>query len=532
MLTRRTLLAATASGLAAPAIIRPGIAATPTNVVVMAKAIDDIIGAFDPADGYETTNTEVCGNVYRRIVLPDPHDTNKIIGDTAESWEVSKDGLVLTFQIRPGMVFESGRPVTAEDAAFSLQRVVKLGKVPNFILTQFGYTKDTVDELIVAKNDSVLELTLPTVYATTFVLYCLSANCASVVDKATTLANEVNGDLGNTWLRTHSAGSGPYRLIDWQASDHIILEANPHAAVKPRVPRIVMRHVTEPAAQLLMVQKGDVDIARDLTSDQLKAISENPNFSFARTGQLNCMYICMNMNVAQFQKVDVFEAIKWAIDYDAIAKNITPEDWSVAQALLPPGSPSSIPDRPFKKDTAKAKALLAKAGYPNGFSVTFDHFAKSPYRDVAQAVQANLAEVGIKVELLAGEEKQVVSKMRARQHQMLMSTWAPDYIDPNSNVQAFNSDADDADSAKMKLPAWRCHFVDKELTGLVVAAAKELNAKTRNEIYAKIQREDLQRAPWLFLLQQAEIATMRRGVSGMTIGVLPDFTRYAQIVKA
>src|SRR5277367_4860050 len=142
MLTRRTLVAATAGGLVAPTIIRPGVAATPKNMVVMAKAIDDIIGAFDPADGYETTNSEVCGNMYRRIVLPDPHDSNKIIGDTAESWEVSKDGLVLTFHIRPGMLFESGKPVTAEDAAFSLQRVVKLGKTPNFILTQFGYTKD------------------------------------------------------------------------------------------------------------------------------------------------------------------------------------------------------------------------------------------------------------------------------------------------------------------------------------------------------------------------------------------------------
>jgi peptide/nickel transport system substrate-binding protein len=531
MLTRRGLLAATATGLAAPAIIRPGFAATPKNVLVMAKQIDDIVGAFDPADGYETTNTEVCGNVYRRIVLPDAHDPNKIVGDSAERWEVSKAGRILTFHIRPGMLFESGKPVTAEDAAFSLQRVVKLGKIPNFILTQFGYTKDNVDQLIVAKSDSVMEMNLPDVWATTFVLYCLSANCASVVEKATALAHEVNGDLGNAWLRTHSAGSGPYRLVDWQASEHIIVEANPHGAVKPHIPRIVIRHTAEASAQLLLLQKGDADIARDLTSDQLKSISEMPNYSFAKTSQLNCMYICMNMNVPQFQKVEVFEAVKWAINYDAIAKNITPEDWSVWQSLLPKGSPSSIPDRPYKKDVAKAKALLAKAGYPDGFSVTFDHFAKPPYREIAQAIQADLADVGIKVQLLAAEEKQVLGKMRSRQHQMLMNTWAPDYLDPNSNVQAFNSDPDDGDGAKMRLPAWRNHFVDKGLTDMTVSAAKELDAKKRNELYATIQREDLKRAPWLFLLQQAEIATMGKGVSGITIGVLPDFTRYAQIVK-
>jgi peptide/nickel transport system substrate-binding protein len=98
-------------------------------------------------------------------------------------------------------------------------------------------------------------------------------------------------------------------------------------------------------------------------------------------------------------------------------------------------------------------------------------------------------------------------------------------------VQAFNSDADDSDNAKMRLPAWRCHFADKELTDMVAAAAKELDSKKRDEMYAAIQREDLQRAPYLFLLQQAEIATMHKGVSGITIGVLPDYTRYAQIVK-
>ena len=346
------------------------------------------------------------------------------------------------------------------------------------------------------------------------------------------MANEVNGDLGNAWLRTHSAGSGYYRLVEWQASDHIILEANPHAPVKPHVSRIVMRHVAEPASQLLLVQKGDVDIARDLTSDQLKSIGEGKNYNFADTLQLNLMYLCMNMNLPQFQKVDVFEAVKWSIDYDDIAKNITPAVWSVWQTVLPKGSPASVPDKPFKKDIAKAKALLAKAGYPNGFSVTLDHFAKSPYTDVAQAIQATLGEAGIKVQLLAGEEKQVVSKMRARQHQMLMSTWFPDYIDPNSNVQAFNSDPDDSDKAAMKLPAWRCHFADKELTDMVAAAAKELDAKKRADIYAKIQRIDLQRAPYFFLLQQAEIATMRKGVTGMTIGMLPDYARYLQIVKA
>ncbi len=453
MLTRRTLLAASAAGLAAPAVIGSAQAATPKNVVVQAKSIDDIIGAFDPAESYEYSDNEVCGNMYRKLIVPDPADADKLVGDLAEKWEVSKDGLTFTFQIRKGVLFESGKPLTADDAAFSLQRVVKLNKTPGFILTQFGWNADNVEKMISAKGENVLELKLPEAQASTFVLYCLSATVGCVVEKAVVMANQTNGDLGNAWLKSHSAGSGSYRLVDWAATDHIILEANPHAAVKPHIGRTVIRHTGEPAAQLLLVQKGDADIARDLNADQLKTLKGNADFTFAKANQLTSMYLGCNMSVAQFQKPEVLQALKWAIDYDAIATNITPNVWTPCQTFLPKGSPGAIADEPYKKDVAKAKALLAKAGYPDGFSITLDHFSRAPFPDVAQAIQANLADVGIKAQLLAGEGKQVTTKMRARQFQMTLMTWFPDFLDMHSNAQAFNYNADDPDTSKVKLPA-------------------------------------------------------------------------------
>lgn len=129
MLTRRALLATSAAGLAAPAVIGRADAATPKNIVVQSKAIDDIIGAFDPAESNQDSDNEVCGNMYRKLIIPDPLDADKLVGDLAEKWEVSKDGLTFTFQIHKGVLFESGKPLTAEDVAFSLQRVVKLNKI-------------------------------------------------------------------------------------------------------------------------------------------------------------------------------------------------------------------------------------------------------------------------------------------------------------------------------------------------------------------------------------------------------------------
>jgi peptide/nickel transport system substrate-binding protein len=181
---------------------------------------------------------------------------------------------------------------------------------------------------------------------------------------------------------------------------------------------------------------------------------------------------------------------------------------------------------------AKAKALLAQAGYPDGFSVTLDHFSKSPFAEIAQAIQADLASVGIKAQLLAGEQKQVISKMRARQHQLALMTWFPDYLDANSNMQAFAANPDDGDNSKLKILAWRCHYFDKEMTAAVDAAAKELDTSKRMAMYAKMQHDFMERAPFAMLLQNAEVDVMRKGVFGIEVGVLPDYTRYAAITKA
>ena len=191
MLTRRALLA---TSVAAPAVLAHAKAATPKGVAVMAKQIDDIV-SFDPAESYEFTNGEVDANCYRRLIRPDLLDATKIQGDLAEKWEVSKDGLSFTFHLRRDAKFDSGNPVTANDAAFSLQRVVKLNKTPGFILTQFGFNPDNVEKMIHALDDYTLEMKLPNeAEATSFVLYCLSANVGSVVDTKTVMANQSGGD--------------------------------------------------------------------------------------------------------------------------------------------------------------------------------------------------------------------------------------------------------------------------------------------------------------------------------------------------
>lgn len=535
MLTRRTLLATTAGAAAvlgiAPLAAVPAFAKTPKNMAVMAKQIDDMV-SLDPAESYEFTDNEVDSNCYSKLVVPDRADPSKIVGDLAQSWDVSPDGLTITFHLKSDVLFASGKPVTADDAAYSLQRVIKLNKAPAFVIGQFGFTPANVDSLIKATDAHTLVIQLPALQATSFLLYCLSANVGGVVEKAVAEAHASNGDFGNAWLKTNSAGSGPYSLVSWVASDHIILNVNPHFKPQPAMKRIAIRHVADPSAQLLLVEKGDVDIARDLTSDQLKSISGDKTLHLITANQAAQMYIAMNESVPQLAKPEVRQAIKWAIGYQAIAEHITPDTWNVSQSFLPKGLPGTLDETPFHKDTAKAKALMEKAGLADGFTLSMDYISHSPYSDIAQAIQADLGAIGIKITLVPGEEKQVITKTRQRAHQLALLEWFPDYFDPNSNAQAFCFDPDDTDASKVRVPAWRSHFSDKVLSDDVLAASKETDTAKRIAIYAAMQKRFWESAPFAFVLQKNDVATLRAGVNGLFLGALPDFTSYRGITKS
>ena len=122
--------------------------------------------------------------------------------------------------------------------------------------------------------------------------------------------------------------------------------------------------------------------------------------------------------------------------------------------------------------------------------------------------------------------------MRARQHQLLMNTWFPDYFDPNSNAQAFNANPDDSDNSPLRIVAWRCHFHNVELSKEVEQAAAELDTEKRVVLYHKMQQQAWELSPICFILQQNNIAVARTNVKGFWLGPQSDFIRYGKTKKA
>ena len=505
-------------------------AATPPDTLVAAWQIDDII-SLDPAEVFEFTAAEIMGNTYERLINYDPKDVSKIYGEVAESWTVSPDGKTFTFKIRPDKKFASGNPVTAEDAVFSLQRAVLLDKSPAFILGQFGLTKDNVKDKI--KQTGPLEFTmeLDKAYAPTFVLYCMTATVASVVDKKVVTQNEKDGDLGYNWLKTRYAGSGPFAIRDWKANEVVVLERNPHYGKPTPLARVIYRHMKETATQRLLLEKGDVDLARNLNPEELEAVSKNPDIKLQSGPKGTVYYIGMNQKNPNLAKPEVRKALKYLVDYAAIADTIMKNKVKVHQAFLPEGFLGAVNDNPYKLDVAKAKELLAQAGLPNGFSVTMDTRSTADITGMAQAIQNTFAQAGVKLEIIPGDGKQTLTKYRARQHDLYIGQWGADYQDPNTNADTFAANEDNSDDAKAKPLAWRNAWDPGPLTQKTRAAVLESDAEKRAQAYQELQKAVLDDGPFITMFQQIEVIALRKNVEGVVIGPSFDTNSVAQARK-
>lgn len=532
-LTRRRAIGFAATLLASTAItgLSPTVAQTPKDTVVMAKQIDDII-SLDPAEVFEFSGGEVIGNIYDRLITFDLKDVSRLYGVIATSWTISDDGKTYTFKLKPGIKFHSGNPVTAADVVYSLQRAVTLNKSPGFILTQFGIKKDNVLNVVKAVDDATVTITVDKAYAPSFFLNCMTADVGSIVDSKLVKANEKNGDFGNEWLKKNSAGSGAYILRSWRANEQYAVEANPNwVGGAPKVKRIIVRHVAEPASQRLLLEKGDIDFARNLHKDALAAVKSNPDIQIQQGDKGYILYLGLNQKNPNLAKPEVREALKWLVDYDAIERNIVSGTFQPHQSFLPKGFLGAISDRPYKYDLAKAKELLAKAGLKDGFTLTMDVRSTSPITDIAQAIQAQWGKAGIKLELIPGDGKATLTKYRARTHDIYIGQWGPDYQDPHTNAETFAINESNADDARSKTLAWRNAWDIPEMTKKTLANVLERDTAKRKAVYEELQREHQKTSPFVIMFQQIEVASHRKNVSGFQIGPGSSTNLYHAIVK-
>ena len=405
------------------------LAATPADVLVVAQNIDDIV-SIDPAEAYEFSSGEYVTQTYDRLVQYDAPDVKTLAAGLATEWTADDANKTITFTLRDGVKFSSGNPVRAEDVVYSWKRVVVLNKSPAFLLTQLGWTPENIETMVKADGNKVV-VKYAGDFSSAFVLNVLAARPASVVDAVTVQANEASGDMGNAWLKANSAGTGAFILKAFRPAEIINLEANPNYFLgAPAIKGVIIRHVAEAATQQLLLESGDVDLAKNLTPDQIAGLAGKETIKVETYPQAAVHFLSLNQKTAALQPEAVWEAARYLVDYKGMTDSFLKGQMQIHQAFWPSGFPGALDDNPYSYDPAKAKQILADAGVKTPITVTLDVINSTPFTDMAQSLQAGFAEGGINFEIIPGTGSQVITKYRARTHEAMLLYWGPDFMDP------------------------------------------------------------------------------------------------------
>ncbi|WP_281982188.1 ABC transporter substrate-binding protein [Thalassorhabdomicrobium marinisediminis] len=526
----KTLRSALLASVLALPLAAPAMAETPPNLLVVAQNIDDIV-AIDPAQAYEFTSGELVTNIYDRLVQYDAEDPTVLAAGLASDWETDAEAKTVTFTLRDGATFHSGNPVRPEDVTGSLARVIKLDLTPAFILAQLGWTPENVDEMITAEGNTIT-VKYDGDFSPAFVLNVLASRPASIVDMETVMANEVDGDMGNGWLNENSAGSGPFELQTFRPAELVRLKANPdYFKGAPAMEGVILQHVAEAATQQLLLEQGDVDMARNLTPDQIAGI-DSEEIKVEAFPQAAVHFLSFNQKNDALTDPAVWEAARYLVDYSGMVDSFLAGQMEIHQAFWPKGFLGALEDTPYSYDPEKAEQILEEAGVELPITVELDVINAAPFTDMAQSLQASFADAGINFEILPGTGAQVITKYRERTHAAMLLYWGPDFMDPHSNAKAFAYNSDNSDENYQATTTWRNAWaVPDELNEKTMAALSEPDADARLDQYIELQQAVQEESPIVIMFQAAYQVAMDDDVSGYVNGATSDFVFYRLVEK-
>lgn len=469
----------------------PAGAATPRDQLVIGMNMNNLL-SLDPAGATGNDVLGVVANLYDYLVELDPQDLSHVTPALAESWQIAPDRMSLTLTLRGNAYFQSGRQLTAYDAAWSLQRVLKLNLAMASPWKSYGFSKGNAERLIRALDARTLRIDLPEPTDPNMVLYTLGTSVsAAILDRETVLVHEKNVDLGAAWLLTHAAGSGPFSLAEWRAKDAMLLDRYDGYWRGPaRLRRVVMRHVPESLSLRFMIERDDVDLAAGMAGPDIEALKHENKVVVQPVRRGNTYYVAVSMKDPKFADKRVRLALRSLIDYDGINKAIMPNYGVPHQRPVMSGMAATLPDPGYKLDVAAARKLLAEAGYPNGFRTTIRVLSDAPMINIATALQATLAKAGIDAQIVAGTGNQVYGAMRDRKFEIVVGRGGGGVEPhPHANLRALVYNPDNRDAAKLtNFQGWRTSFYSPAINQLIEQAVRERDPAEQDRMYRDIQR--------------------------------------------
>jgi ABC-type transport system substrate-binding protein len=440
-MTMRKLLAAT-TAVAVLALAIPMMAAAQDDAPMggtMVVTYNDDVSTLDPAIGYDWQNWSIIKSLFSGLMDYKP-GTTELVPDLAESYEISEDGLTYTFHLRDGVTFHNGRALTSADIKYSIERTVNpetQSPGQGFFWMIAGYQEASTGQaeglsVIETPDDRTVVIHLGQPNAT--FLHVMAINFSFAVPREA--VEEFGPDFGK-----NPVGTGAFKLTEWALGQHLILDRNEafYEDGVPKLDRIVFEVGQDPSVALLRLENGEVDVLGDpIPAARFVEIMENPDYDdqIVVGGQLHTGYVTMNVRMAPFSDPRVRQAVNMAINKDRIVRIINGRAVPANQPL-PPAMPGYATEyEGYAYDPEAAKALLAEAGFPDGFDSELYAMNTDPNPRIAQAIQQDLEAVGIHVELQTLAQSAVIDAGgQPEGAPMIWSggmAWIADFPDPSN----------------------------------------------------------------------------------------------------
>jgi peptide/nickel transport system substrate-binding protein len=515
--------AALASGLSAAGVLAAGtvLAQTPPGVLIVGQIAEP--KSLDPHAVTAVNDFRILMNVYDGLVRY-KDGTLEVEPALAESWTISDDGTVYTFDLRDGVSFHDGSPLTAEAVKFNFDRMLDENHpfydTGPFPLSFFFSAIDSVT----AEDADTVTFTLKEPYAP--FLSNLAYPTGLIVSPEA--VKEFGKDFGR-----HPSGTGPFRFAEWESNAKVVVVRNEdYWGGAPALEAVVFRPITDANTRVAEMLAGGIDLMVEVPPDSVATFADDASFQVHEQAGPHVWFLILNAKEGPLADKKMRQAVNYAIDKKALVENVLQGTAEVAAGPTPPAFAWAYNEEldPYPYDPAKAKSLIEEAGHAGAeltFYVTEGGSGMLDPVPMGAAIQADLAEVGLNVEIETYEWNTFLGKVnpglegKADMAEMAWMTNDPDtlpYLALRSEAfpdkGGFNSG----------------YYSNPEVDKLLEAARRSTDQEERAELYKQMQAIVHDDAPWAFIANWKQNAVASSAVDAFSLQpsfflILKDVTK-------
>jgi peptide/nickel transport system substrate-binding protein len=453
-----------------------------------AKKTDLVIGIAKDTDNFDFFKTSWTTNaMYQSTSRLVEYDMNmQYIPGIAERWETSADGLTWTFYLKKGVKFHDGTPVTSKAVKFYFDTVLdKETASPSATDYVFARQVQTPDDYTI-----VLKLEKP--YPN--LLFKMASNYTAIVPPEAYLKYGPKGD--QSWGSKNFIGSGPFKLKEWVPNSKTVLERNPDFAWAPKTAKnqgaspiqtITYKVIPDAATQVAELRAGGIDMLLDVPVEQVAQVKQIPNVQVLEKPAFGIGYLGMATDKAPLNNVKLRQAINHALNREGLVKTVFMGVGTPAYGYLPPLVPENLEDKEAHKyDVALAKKLVQESGVATPIKLTLSTDNKTSHVRMAEAIQAQLKEIGIEANVEQMDNAAYVSYLKAGKQDLFVREYTWNSADI---LQWF------LDKANFPYPN-HSRWQDEKTSQLMIDAETAPNLEARAQKYKEVQRLLIDQAVW------------------------------------